>query len=78
MQKDWPVNDYDELPSMQHFQYKEKGDIMKEYGYFIVSVENMNRYPKIKEQISEFSWIKNGMWHLEDVDAELFLRGTGW
>lgn len=44
------------------------------HGYLLVPYEVMNKYPKIKKEISDFSWITDSIWYLEeDVDAPLFM-----
>lgn len=50
-------------------------------GYLTVPVTIMDKYPEIQEQISEFSWVANNVWYLNDGtdgdtlfgDALLFL-----
>lgn len=48
------------------------------HGYLLVPCEIMNKYPEVKKEISDFSWITDGIWYLEeDADASLFMDSTG-
>jgi len=48
------------------------------HGYLLVPENIMKKYPKIEKKISEFSWMTDGIWYLEeDIDATLFINETG-
>lgn len=47
------------------------------HGYLLVPTEIMDKYPVTKRSISDFSWITDDVWYLEeDADACLFMEST--
>src|SRR3990172_6097570 len=49
------------------------------HGYLLVPENIMKKYPKIEKKISDFSWMTDGIWYLEeDADATLFMESTGY
>lgn len=47
------------------------------HRYLLVPENIMKKYPKIEKKISEFSWMTDGIWYLEeDIDATLFINET--
>jgi hypothetical protein len=48
------------------------------HGYLLVPTNIMDQFPEIKKKISEFSWIKNDTFYLEeDADVSLFVYSLG-
>ena len=47
------------------------------YGYLLVPTEIMDKYPIVKRSISDFSWIVDNVWYLEEhPDASMFMEST--